>query len=112
MSHSFHIIGQMDTGQHPVHPGFGQDDGLDDAANLLVGDTAGNGTAPVYAVTSAAGTFMFAVVGVPIVVGLRPHGQQAMGATYEALEQIFPRGMGIKSAGAPGLGVGTGDSLS
>ena len=57
----------MDAGQHPVHPGFGQDDGLDDAANLLVGDTAGNGTAPVYAVTSAAGTFMFAVVLVVIV---------------------------------------------
>jgi len=47
MAHSFHIIGQMDAGQHPVHPGFGQDDGLDDSANLVVGDIAGNGSAPV-----------------------------------------------------------------
>ena len=67
MAHSFHIIGQMDAGQHQVHPDFGQDDGLDDAANLVVGDIAGHGAAPVHAVTRAAGAFMFAVVLVVIV---------------------------------------------
>jgi len=101
MSNSFHIIGQMDVSQHSVHPGFGQYDGLDDAANLVIRDIAGNGTASVHAVTRAVGAFMFTVVGVTVFVGLRPHGQQAMGATNEALEQIFPLGMRAKSAGAP-----------
>jgi len=87
MAHSFHIIGQMDAGQHPVHPDFGQDDGLDDAANLVVGDIAGHGAAPVHAVTAATGAFMLPVVLVTVLVCLRPHGQQAMGATYEALER-------------------------
>ena len=68
MSHSFHIIGQMDAGQHPVHPDFGQDDGLDDSANLVVGNIARNGTATVSAVTSAAGTFMFPVVSITVLV--------------------------------------------
>ena len=57
----------MDAGQHPVHPDFGQDGGLDDAANLVVRDIAGHGAAPVYTVTRAAGAFMFAVVLVVIV---------------------------------------------
>ena len=48
----------MDASQHPVYPGFGEEDGLDDAANLLVGDIAGDGTTTAYAVTSAAGTFV------------------------------------------------------
>ena len=99
MARSFHIIGQMDAGQHPVHPDFGQDDGMDDAANLVVGDIARDGPAPVHAVTSAAGAFMLPVVSVTVLVCLRPHGQQAMGATYEALEQIVPVGPGRNGAG-------------
>ena len=87
MAHSFHIIGQMDAGQNPVHPCFEQDDGLDDSANLLVGNIAGHGGAPVHAVTAATGTFMLSVVSVTVLVCLRPHGQQAMGPTYEALER-------------------------
>ena len=87
MAHSFHIIGQMDAGQHPVHRDFGQDDGLDDAANLVVGDIAGHGAAPGHAATAATGAFMLPVVLVTVLVSLRPHGQQAMGATYEPLER-------------------------
>ena len=83
-----HLIGQVDPGQHPVHPGVGQQNGLNYAAHLSVGQVARHGAAPVDAVPFSPGTLLLPVVPVAIlnrVLTLEKLGHYSFSGSFKNL---------------------------
>lgn len=87
--HSLDFIGKLDLDKQSVHPRLREDDSAHDLANLLIWNFTRYRAAAVNAGPCASGAPVLSIVLPSTLVGLRPHGYEAVGASDETFEKIF-----------------------